>query len=406
MQSKAFYIKSLRLKNVRVFDDLELNFLTETGKPRMRTVIIGRNETGKTSLLRAIALGLSNKSDAESLLSTPSGNYIGPFGSSAKIEIEALEPSLLNFVPHHFGTTIEGRFREKEILQEEVAYQGEANDDFNCFLPAFGTPRAATGSETSRSYRLFDSVQTLFRNDATLFGTELTLRRLGDFLGSKMYENAIWGIKRALKLSDQTRIELAKGGGVIVKDLSMNRSIPLEGWADGYRKTFQWIVDLYAQAINADQLTESGGIRGIVLIDEIEQHLHPSLQISLFEGLGELFPELQIIATTHSPMVTMSVKPEELIVLRYEDGRVHSVKNVPNYRGYSIEDIIADDLLFNAPIFSLEQQQRLEAYHRDADKILGERSIDSGTKVTLPDLPTNNNEDELIRELRKIQEKL
>ena len=372
----------------------------------MRTVIIGRNETGKTSLLRAIALGLSSKSDAESLLSTPSGNYIGPFNSTGTINIEALEPSLLNPISYHFSTTIEGRFRGKEKLQEEVAYQGEANDEFNCFLPAFGTPRSATGSDTSRSYRLFDSVQTLFRNDATLFGTELTLRRLGDFLGSKTFEDAMHGIKRALKLSDNTRIELAKGGGVLIKDLTTSRSTPLEGWADGYRKTFQWIIDLYAQAINADQLTDTGGIRGIFLIDEIEQHLHPSLQISLFEGLGELFPELQIIATTHSPMVTMSVKPEELIVLRYEKDRVQAVRNVPNYRGYSIEDIIADDLLFDAPIFSLETQRVLGEVHHDSSAPLRERSIGQDEMANLTRRYAASNDDVLIEELRKIQEKL
>lgn len=62
-----------------------LEFRRPDGTPRHRTVIIGRNGRCKTSVLRAIVLGLSPSSDANSLLNLPVGSYIGPFAKEARI---------------------------------------------------------------------------------------------------------------------------------------------------------------------------------------------------------------------------------------------------------------------------------------------------------------------------------
>ena len=75
----------------------------------------------------------------------------------------------------------------------------------------------------------------------------------------------------------------------------------LEGWADGYRMTFNRMMDLYGRALRADRITPGEHVRGIVLIDEIEHHLHPSMQAEILPRISEVFPEIQLIATTHSP---------------------------------------------------------------------------------------------------------
>ena len=67
---------------------------------------------------------------------------------------------------------------------------------------------------------------------------------------------------------------------------------------------------------------------GIVLIDEIELHLHPKWQRAVLPALHKTFPNVQFIVTTHSPQVLSEVKDDEIIILR--DWQAYS-SSVPTY---------------------------------------------------------------------------
>ncbi|MCY7331494.1 MAG: AAA family ATPase [Pseudanabaena sp. CAN_BIN31] len=82
---------------------------------------------------------------------------------------------------------------------------------------------------------------------------------------------------------------------------------PLASLSDGYRSTSQWLLDFIGWAVHANRLTESGNIGGILLIDEVEQHLHPNWQRYLVQRLHEIFPNTQIIASTHTPLAASGV---------------------------------------------------------------------------------------------------
>ena len=59
---------------------------------------------------------------------------------------------------------------------------------------------------------------------------------------------------------------------------------------------------------------------GLVLIDEIDLHLHPKWQRQIVGGLKEVFPNIQFFATTHSPQVIGEARPEEIVLLT-KDGK-------------------------------------------------------------------------------------
>ena len=70
----------------------------------------------------------------------------------------------------------------------------------------------------------------------------------------------------------------------------------------------------------------------IVLIDEIELHLHPSWQQRVLSDLARTFPNTQFIVSTHSPQVLTSVRPEQIVALRQEGDRVSAFQaNVATY---------------------------------------------------------------------------
>src|SRR5690606_31919722 len=100
--------------------------------------------------------------------------------------------------------------------------------------------------------------------------------------------------------------------------------LPATWLSQGYQSTIAWIADIIGQVFS-----EAGGpvalaeMEGLVLIDEIDLHLHPKWQLGLIPTLKRVLPKLQFIVTTHSPMVLPGLSREEVVILRPdEDGNV------------------------------------------------------------------------------------
>ena len=359
----SFSVDRVVLRKLRGFREIELDLRGPAGIPRQRTLIIGRNGTCKSSLLRAIALSLCDPVDSGSLIAEPIGGLVAEDAETATIEVHLTTRTdfPVTFVLRQEIWNSEGKDSVRDLESQRPA-QGP-------FVCAYGAGRFGIGTDTGRGYRIRDSVATLFDYRQTLTDSELTLRRLQDFLGSRRFDSTLLGIKRALSLTEEDEIHLAKGGGVEVSGPTVGRRVRLEGWADGYRLTFAWLLDLYGWAMRADRITPDGGIDGILLIDEIEQHLHPSMQTGILPRLSEILPDLQIIATTHSPLVALGAAPDELVSLRREaDGSVIAEPAIPDFSSYSAEDMLVDERLFDTDAYGPETNEKLARY-RDLVKI-------------------------------------
>jgi predicted ATP-binding protein involved in virulence len=163
---------------------------------------------------------------------------------------------------------------------------------------------------------------------------------------------------------------------------ALGAGVPLDGWADGYRLTFLWLLDFYGRAMRADQIDSGGMVRGIVLIDEVDQHLHPSLQAAVLPRLAALLPAAQIVATTHSPLVALGADPSELVVLKRGEGEVVVERHVPDYRGYSAEDMLVDDRLFDSSVYAPDTELELSRYDELASKGPSGRSRQEERELT------------------------
>jgi hypothetical protein len=235
------YLKKLGLENIRGFENLTLDLSSE-GVCRMRTLILGRNGTCKTTLLRAIGLSLTDPHGVSSLLEIPTGGFVRTGKDSGNLKVWASEPRTSTEHSHSIEIT---RVGEREVMGSGAGWKMPSPDFFVC---GYGAGRWGFGTDTrtSRSYRVSDSIGNLFDYRISLADPELTLRRLRDFLGTSKYESAMRGLRRALGLTEQDKIELATGGGVEVDGPSVGGRIPLQAWADGYRLSFGWMLDLYA----------------------------------------------------------------------------------------------------------------------------------------------------------------
>src|SRR5262249_55933403 len=141
------------------------------------------------------------------------------------------------------------------------------------FVCGYGAGRGTVGFDSGREYRVDDACGSLYDYGRELIHPELTLRRLRDYLRTNRYGAPRAGIKRVLDLGPEDEIELPVGGGVQLVGPELGHGVPLDGWADGYRLTFLWLLDFYGRAMRADRIDSGGLVRGILLIDEVDQHL-------------------------------------------------------------------------------------------------------------------------------------
>lgn len=112
---------------------------------------------------------------------------------------------------------------------------------------------------------------------------------------------------------------------------------------------------------------------GIILIDEVELHLHPEWQAIIASVLTEIFPKAQLICTTHSPHIIQSAQPNQIIAIEEVNGK-STQRPLPSsnhgFKGWTIEEVLMDvmgmcDLrtnLFTDTIVSFESAIEEENY--------------------------------------------
>lgn len=110
------------------------------------------------------------------------------------------------------------------------------------------------------------------------------------------------------------------------------RNIAFETLPMGYKRVFSIVIDLAYRSYILNEDIES---EGVALIDEIELHLHPTLQQEILQRLRRTFPKIQFIVTTHSPLVISNFKSDEnnKIIKLMHNGNDYSSEVVDNIYG-------------------------------------------------------------------------
>ena len=125
--------------------------------------------------------------------------------------------------------------------------------------------------------------------------------------------------------------------------LEDGRVLPFSSLSDGTRNFFAIIADMAYMSITLNPHLRERALEeteGVVLIDELDLHLHPEWQRRIIQVLRTTFPKIQFIATTHSPFLIQETGEGQLIILK--NSQIHKVGSAANL---SIEDI-AEELQY------------------------------------------------------------
>ncbi|HEY0153095.1 MAG TPA: AAA family ATPase [Longimicrobium sp.] len=319
------FLKRIELHNVRSIEHLELSFDTEAGTPRKWTLVLGENGTGKSSVLRSIALIVAGSEALPELLVRPdSWIRLGADECSIEADLVTAEGEERHVALHwKRGENIRNLFeRNRETLDSLDAALAHANRNY--FAVGYGASRRLSGNRSPGSSReLFSDPRA--QRVATLFSSDAVLNPLDTWAMGLDYRKEEEGmaivrdtLARLLPGVTMSRIDRVRGELLFA---TPDGELPLDQLSDGYQNMAAWCGDLLYR------ITETYGdykdplrARGVLLVDEIDLHLHPVWQRVLKKFLDESLPNFQVLGTTHSPLTAQQTGERELYFLRREGG--------------------------------------------------------------------------------------
>ncbi len=353
------FLRSITLEHVRSIEHLELNF-GDYPETRKWTLILGQNGCGKSTILRSIALLTAGSDALPELLRNPE-DWVRNGHSECRLSgvIETTEGET-----REISLTIGRDSSVSSILmlnRDSLAKLDSAlkHSNRNYFTAGYGVSRRFQSGASFSQGKWFSnprsqSIATLFSPDATLQSVDAWAAQLhyakGDSvlnLLRQVFDQLLPGVSFREIDKTQSRVLFDTADGVI----------PLDRLSDGYQNVAAWCGDLVNTLITVFQnYDEPMHARGVLLVDEIDLHLHPVWQRQLRDYLSLQLPNFQIIATTHSALTAHQCGINELHCLARP-----SVDGPPVLRAYPGEPrkLLLHQLLLD-PMFGLGTMDSLD----------------------------------------------
>ncbi|SDG98130.1 Predicted ATP-binding protein involved in virulence [Lentzea fradiae] len=316
------YVSQVRLRNIKGFHgarEVDLTLTRPDGSHAGWTVIAGRNGSGKSTLLQAIALALGGQRAVFAVMQDFE-NWITHGEESADVDLQVhADPDL----DHLQGALWQGGSPFGLALswagQQVIEKRSLELDGW--LYAAYGPFRRLSGMVRKSSNRIAN-ISSLFNEDASLSDgvawlIQQHLRALEGEPGAAELKRAALRLLSDGLLPDDHEVDDVTSDGLWVT--CRGSRFPLRETSDGYRTVTALVVDLLKQIHNAyGRLPVEGNAvtaPGVVIIDEVDAHLHVSWQQRIGGWLKSHLPNIQFIVTTHSPYVCQAADPGGLIRL-------------------------------------------------------------------------------------------
>ncbi len=389
------WIEEVTLENVKCFQSQTIQLGDKKEKAFQWVTFLGENGTGKTTVLQAIGLLLAGPEGANKLCSpddwiTESGKF-GQIGlrlhrnDGDKLSDRSPSKNIFEYAYFVVGlgkTSIHGRdyyeptFAISHQIEEMMAslrasaFLPEGKGWFGAGYGAFRRLADTKGGLVPREQVPMRHTNFLsqFRSDMPLEAfetwmvfldyqitkTDKPLAKKQFELGKKAINSLLPAGYRLLGVDENGRMRFQ----------SPQKEIGIGSLSDGLRSVLSFAGDLIYRMMHAFPDSKSPlEARGIVLIDELDIHLHPSWQRSMPGFLRRTFPNIQFIVATHSPVIAAGAG-SDAVTYRFckTEGDV-KVERISNIFAQSVDDILRSPAFGLVSEFSEETQAQIDTYY-------------------------------------------
>jgi predicted ATPase len=318
-----FRVEQLELLNFRSFERLTISFDRNSSLGGNWTCLAGINGAGKSSILQSLALILLG----EPLIRELGGDRISRMRRVVKHEQQTAEiRAWVNRKGHQLY--LELKLDQNQLQDSKSNIEAAAMlQDWQSFrsdvVLGYGATRNISDYHDTRYSNLSPDVGRLM----TLFDPLAQITSAEALLGqSSINRNVLVLFRKLLEQVFEKDLELNARDNDFLFNFKGD-AIDALNLPDGFRSSVAWLIDLCSVWAEKFQ-TKSGDVslsevQGIVLVDEIDLHLHPSLQRIFVPRLRAALPQVQWIVTTHSPLILSSFDSAEIVALdRDEPGGI------------------------------------------------------------------------------------
>jgi len=333
----SHYINRIVVDNFFSIKHVNLNF-----KDSKEIYFLGENGDGKSLLLMALYLAFN-------------GNYI-----TTKTDQEET------------GRAVDILRKNKDLqLKGFDEFDKEYNPQQANYIEniyAYGTHRGRYSADTPEEYgfmSLFDFNKTL--NDPITWLKDQKLLEQESLIKNENNKDTFRFVIAELEnmfyelLERNVKVEIQ---GTDVCFIEKGYRLNLEQLSEGYRSVIIFVCDiLYRLSSNVGKNKDIKSIKGVVLVDEIDLHLHPKWQQVIIKRLRGLFPYIQFFFTTHSPTIIQGASNDAIVYRVYRENGETKVSDP--YLRMDLNHLMINTLL-TSPLFGLDDS-RLDTNNESAN---------------------------------------
>lgn len=341
----------VRLENIGPFEELDLEIENRW------TLLLGDNGVGKSTVLEAIASALCGK-DAE------------PYAGGLIRTASRLSRIVLSFGSNEYMATLASRDGGQAEIEVTPSRPLETEGWLAIGFPPLRTVSSARAKGPSPEGKRRPTVEDLL--PLLKGGVDSRLDELKQWLVNLDYwskSEPSRGDNRYSRLRDeffQMANELAAGVPIRFKRVdefthqvtveTADGEVPIEAVSQGTASLIGW-TGFLLQRLHEVYGQQDGNPReryALVLMDELDAHMHPSWQQAIVERLSGAFPGAQFVASTHSPLIAGSLASSSILHFRRQDGWVHAERPAGSYKGWRVDQILT------GPMFGLQTGRESE----------------------------------------------